>query len=78
MEDEDEDSDADDESYPACLVAVLEMQMWMRAVIISHSCEVKGHGRYAMFTLDDHSVYSSCDNQKIHILLSHIFFVFLP
>lgn len=23
MEDEDEDSDADDESYPACLVAVL-------------------------------------------------------
>lgn len=49
MEDENEDSDADDESYTACLVAVL--QMWMRAVIISHSCEVKGKGRYAIFTV---------------------------
>lgn len=40
MEDEDEDSDADDESCAACLVAGLEMQMWMRAMIISHSCGV--------------------------------------
>lgn len=44
MENENEDSDADDESYTACLVAVL--QMWMRAVIISHSCKRKRALRY--------------------------------
>lgn len=42
MEDEDEDSDANDESYTPCLVAVLEMQMWMRAVI-PQSCKIKGN-----------------------------------
>lgn len=48
MEDGDEDSDADDESYTTCLMAS-GMQMLMRAVIISHSCE--GKGRYAVFTV---------------------------
>lgn len=47
MEDEDEDSDADDESCPACLVAALEMQMWRRAVIISHSCGVNEYREWA-------------------------------
>lgn len=51
MEDENEDSDADDESYTACLVALLQMQMWMRAVIIAHSCEVKANRCYAIFTV---------------------------
>lgn len=62
VEDEDEDIDADDESCTASLRAVLEMQMWMRALIIYHSCEVIGN----VFTVYDNAVCNGCDNQKIH------------
>lgn len=43
----------DEEGCSARLMAAQEMQMLTRTVIMSHSCEVKGNGRRAIFTADD-------------------------
>lgn len=73
MEDEGEDSDAADEAV-VCLVPGLEMQMCMRAALMSHSCLVEANGRYAIFTVD--AVCHSCIHR--HFIYATISFLLAP